>query len=71
MSLQISKQQVDSYKCGQLPPSCQLKVEWNKDEKPVKLKYKVDLVGAKEDCNFFYIDRTPMIAGIKSILLTL
>ena len=53
---QITKHQVDRFVPGQRVPSCQLYVKWTgQQEQPVELVHRVDLLGAKEPCNFFLI----------------
>ena len=54
---QITKDQVDRYVPGRRVPSCQLYVKWTgQQEQPhVELVHRVDLLGAKEPCNFFLI----------------
>ena len=63
--LQITKQEVDSFKPGQQIPTCQLLVEWTENEtvRPVNLTFTVDLKGASEPINYFRIDLTPIIPG--------
>ena len=56
---QITKQQVDSFSPGQAIPSCQLRAEWTKQSKPVRLTHKVTLKGVKEPFNYIYIELDP------------
>ena len=61
--LQITKDQVDHFVPGSQVPSCQLYVEWTRQqEQPVQLMYRVKLLGAKEPNNFFLI-RIPAPQG--------
>ena len=61
--LQITKDQVDHFVPGSQVPSCQLYVEWTRQqEQPVQLMYRVKLLGAKEPNNFFLI-RIPVPQG--------
>ena len=60
---QISKNQVDHFVPGSQVPSCQLYVEWTRQqEQPVQLMHRVKLLGAKEPNNFFLI-RIPALQG--------
>ena len=60
---QISKNQVDHFVPGSQVPSCQLYVEWTRQqEQPVQLMHRVKLLGAKEPNNFFLI-RIPAPQG--------
>ena len=62
-SQQISKNQVDHFVPGSQLPSCQLYVEWTgQQERPVQLRHRVKLLGAKEPNNFFLI-RLPAPQG--------
>lgn len=54
-SNQIEKQQVDGFKSWKKIPYCRLQVILDKDRKPVKLKHKVKLLGAKGPHDFFTI----------------
>ena len=59
---QISRKDADQFEPGQWIPECQLIVEWEKeDQKPVPLRHKVDLIGAKAPCNFFHLILKPAI----------
>ena len=54
--LQITKHQVDTFLPGRRVPSCQLCVEWaGRQQEPLKLAHRVELLGAKEPFNFFLI----------------
>jgi len=55
MFLQITKEDVDSYKPKQRIPSCQLRAEWTEQSQPLQLTHKVILEGAKEPYNYFRI----------------
>ena len=60
--LQIAKKNVDSFgPSGQKIPSCQIRAEWTKQDKPSPLAHLVTLKGARRPNNFFYIelDSTP------------
>ena len=53
---QITRDDVDQFKKGQWIPECQPIVQWErKDEKPVELRHKVDLTGAKAPYNFIHL----------------
>ena len=54
-SKQIGKQQVDGFQLWKEAPYCRLEVAFDKDRKPVELKYKVNLLGVKGLHNFFTI----------------
>ena len=57
---QISRKDADQFEPGQWIPECQLIVEWEKeDQRPVRLRHKVDLIGAKAPCNFFHLTLNP------------
>ena len=54
--VQITKDQVDYFVPGSQVPSCQLYVEWTKQqEQPVQLIHRVKLLGAKGPNNVFFI----------------
>ena len=63
---QITKQQVGSFSPGQAIPSCQLRAEWTKQSKPVRLIHEVTLKGVKEPFNYIHIvlDPEPIQPGI-------
>ena len=51
--MQIKKEDVDRSQSG---VECQLFLHWESEcQKPAKLRYKVDLLGAKPPTNFFHI----------------
>ena len=55
--LQITKKIVDSFgPSGQKIPSCQIRAEWTKQDKPSTLAHLVTLKGAKKPNNYFYIE---------------
>ena len=58
-SNQIDKQQVRRFKPGQEVPYCRLQVKLDKEKKPVDLKYKVQLHGAKSPRDFFNLTCPP------------
>ena len=58
-SNQIDKQQVRRFKPGQEVPYCSLEVKLDKDKKPIDLKHKVKLQGAKSPRDFFIITCPP------------
>ena len=66
---QISKKDVDKFKPGKnIPPKCVLFVEWDLEgQKPVRLRYKINFIGAKEP-NLFHLSLNPTRKG--SILLS-
>ena len=48
LKLQISRKDADQFEPGQWIPECQLLVEWEKkDHRPMQLRHRVDLLGAK------------------------
>ena len=51
-------------------PYCCLKIEWTREEEPIKLEHVVDLTGTKGPSNYFCIKRTPEGMGRNNILLT-
>ena len=53
--IQITKEHVDSFESGQEIPSCQIRAEWTKQDKPSTLTHLVTLKGAKKPNNYFYI----------------
>ena len=62
---QITRDDVDHFRKGQWIPECQLIVQWErKDEKPVELRHKVDLTGAKPPYNFIHLILDPAEQGI-------
>jgi len=55
---QITKNQVDRFVPGCRVPSCQLYVQWSgQQQQPMELVHRVDLLGAKQPYNFFFIRR--------------
>ena len=60
---QISKKDVDNFKPGKnIPPKCVLLVEWDlEDQKPVRLRYKINFIGAKP--NLFNLSLNPTWKG--------
>ena len=69
---QIMRRQVDQFAPGQWVPSCQLSVEWTKEqENPTKLVHRVKLVGAKEPFNFFSIQSPALSPPPQGTHLTL
>ena len=62
--LQIQKAEVDRFVPGQRMPSCKLLVQWTKNEPPVDLIHKVELLGAKGSDNFFVIFIECMQKGV-------
>ena len=57
---QISRSDVDQCEPGKWIPECQLRVQWEKDDqKPVRLKHKVELIGAKEPYDFIHLFLNP------------
>ena len=57
---QISRKDVDQFEPGQWIPECQLVVEWEREgQKPVRLRHKVDLIGAKKPYNFILLTLNP------------
>ena len=51
---QITKQQVDSFGDGQAIPSCILRAEWTKENKPSVLLYTMDLSGSKKPSDYWF-----------------
>ena len=46
---QISRKDADEFEPGRWIPECQLIVQWEReDQRPVRLRHKVDLIGAKD-----------------------
>ena len=61
---QISRKDVDQFEPGQWIPECQLVVEWEReDQRPVRLRHKVDLIGAKRPFNFILLTLNPAMEG--------
>lgn len=61
--VQIYRKDVDNFKPGQCFPDCELIVEWDlEDHKPVRLRYMVELKGAK-DLPFFNLNLNPKWKG--------
>ena len=57
---QIFRKDADEFEPGQWIPECQLVVQWErKDQTPVPLRHKVDLIGAKAPFNFIYLILDP------------
>ena len=57
---QITREDVDLFKKGRVIPECQLVVQWEKeDQKPVRLRQKVDLTGAKAPHTYIYLIVNP------------
>ena len=57
---QISRSDVDQCEPGRWIPECQLIVQWEKeDQKPVRLRHQVELIGAKAPYDFIYIFLNP------------
>ena len=68
---QISKKDVDKFKLGKsVPPKCVLLVEWDLEgQKPVRLRYKINFIGAKEP-KFFHLRLNPTYKGSIQLLCT-
>ena len=61
---QITKKDVDQFKKGRWIPECQLVVQWEReDQRPVRLRKKVDLTGAKAPYNFINLILNPAGQG--------
>ena len=61
---QISKKDADQFEPGQWIPECQLIVQWEKkDQRPVQLMQKVNLIGAKAPYNFIHLTLNPEWEG--------
>ena len=58
--VQITKENVDSFKSGQGIPSCQIRADWTKHSKPSQLTHKVTLKGTKNPNDYFYIELDPI-----------
>ena len=54
--VQITKEKVDSFEIGREIPSCEIRAEWTKQDKPSQLTHLVTLNGAKKPNNYFYIE---------------
>ena len=54
--VQITKENVDSFEIGREIPSCQIRAEWTKQDKPSALAHLVTLKGARKPNNYFYIE---------------
>ena len=52
---QITKVDVQQFKCDRAPPACTIELEWIGRGKPKRLSYKVNIIGAKKPNNFFYM----------------
>ena len=60
--LQISRKDADQFEPGRWIPECQLIVEWEReDQRAVRLRHKVDLIGAQAPYDFFYLTLNPGI----------
>ena len=57
----ILREYVDDFVPGTcIPPKCELLVEWDyKDKEPVRLRYKINLIGAREPYNFYNLSLNP------------
>ena len=56
----------DNFKPPHHIPGCELIVEWDprdQDQQLVPLRYRVNLIGAKEPCNFFNLILNPAWKG--------
>lgn len=53
---QVTKQQVDTFEPGKQMPSCQVRVDWIRNEQPTVLCYRMFLSGAKNPFNFISIE---------------
>lgn len=65
-SHQIYRKDVDNFEPGLCIPECELLVVWDpeqKDKKPVRLSHRVNLIGAREPYNYFYLDLNPAWKG--------
>ena len=67
--LQITKEEVDSFKPKQRIPSCQLTAGWTKENKPSQLVYKVTLEGVRVPSNYFHIVLDGVPPGIPILSL--
>ena len=60
---QIYRKDVDNFVPGvSIPPKCELLVEWDpkhKNKKPVRLRHKINLIGASKPFNFFNLSLNP------------
>ena len=69
---QISRKDVDQFEPGQWIPECQLVVEWEREgQRPVRLRHKVDLIGAKKPFNFILLTLNPAMEGNWVMVLVL
>ena len=69
---QISRKNVNDYKPGQWIPECELLVEWDpsqKDKKPVRLRHRVNLIGARAPYNYFNLNLNPAWKGSSPLTL--
>ena len=67
LNFQISRKDADQFEPGQWIPECQLLVQWEKkDHRPMQLRHRVDLLGAKAPRNFFHLTINPAVEGIDS-----
>ena len=61
---QITREDVDQFKEGQWIPECQLVVQWEKEnQRPVQLRHKVVLTGAKAPYNYINLILNPTGQG--------
>ena len=60
-SHQILRECVDDFVPGAcIPPKCELLVEWDyTDKEPVRLRYRINLIGAREPYNFYNLSLNP------------
>ena len=57
---QILREDVDDFVSSAcIPPKCELLVEWDKDEKPVRLRYRINLIGASKPFDFYNLSLNP------------
>ena len=64
---QISRKDVDHFEPGLCYPECELLVEWElKDQKPIRLRHRINLIGAREPYNFFHLNLNPAWKGSMS-----
>ena len=55
---------VDEYKQGQRIPECRLSVQWErKYQRPVQLRHKVNLIGAKPPFNYIHLNLNLAMEG--------
>ena len=54
----------NQFAAGQWIPGCQLILQWEgEDQKPVRLRHKVQLIGAKPPYNYFYLTLKSTVEG--------